>query len=125
MKLQLKLNMPDAEQEAVWLNDYIAEQEIDALETEVLETSPEKGTMDGGIFTGIIGLAITETVKGVVASVFDILFRHFDGKRAEFELTGECPENGKKFSLKFDNTTKAKRNEAIKEFDLLYEKICG
>lgn len=125
MNIQLKLNLPDAEQEAVWLNDFIMEHNIDGLKTKVLETTPEKGTMDGGILTGALALILTETIKKGVSSVFDVLFKHFDGKRAAFELTAECPDNGKKFTLKFDNTTKAKRDEIKEEFDSLYQEICG
>ena len=125
MNFKLKLDIPGAEQEAIWLNDYINEHDIDGLETKVLETSPEKGTMDGGIFTGLLGLVVAETVKKVISSLIDILFKQFDGKRAEFELTGECPDSGKKFTLKFNNASETKRDKIQREFERRYMDICN
>ena len=125
MNFKLKLDIPDAEQEAVWLNDFIKEHEVEGLQTEVMETTPGEGTMGGGILTGVLGLVITETVKKAIESVFEIVFKHFDGKRAAFEMEGECPDSGKKITLKFDNTSAAKRDEIQKEFERLYENICG
>lgn len=125
MKLQLKLNLPDAEQEAVWLNDSIQEEDLEGLQSDVIETTPEEGTMDGGIFTGALALVVSEAITKTIGGLFDSIFKHFDGKRAEFEMEAECPNSGKKFILKFDNTTQKNREEAILEFNRLFKGFCG
>lgn len=38
---------------------------------------------------------------------------------------GECPDSGKKFTLKFDNITKEQQQDAILQFNEHYEAICG
>lgn len=81
MKLQLKLNMPNAEQEAVWLNDRIQEYEIDGLKTEVEEAPVARGTMGAGILLGALTLVMEESIKKVIERVFDATFSHFDGKK--------------------------------------------
>jgi hypothetical protein len=124
MNFQLNLHLPDAEQEAVWLNDSIKEEDFNGLQTNVVETTPESDTMDGGIFTGVLALIVTESITQTIEKLFDFVFKHFDGKRAAFELEGECPNNGKKFALKFETTTKKGREKAIEEFNQLFETFC-
>jgi hypothetical protein len=63
MNFELKLDMYNAEQEAVWLNDFIREHDVEGLETEVKRSEPEAGTMDGGsllpILEGVASGALT------------------------------------------------------------------
>lgn len=125
MKLQLKLNMPNADQEAVWLNDRIKEYDIDGLKTEVEEAPTERGVMSGGLLLGALTLVMEESIKKIIEKVFDVTFNHFDGKKAAFELSGECSNSGKKFTLKFENITKEQQQKAIKEFNEHYKAICG
>jgi len=81
--------------------------------------------MDGGILTSALSLIIAESLIGqTIEKIFDFVFKHFDGKRAAFELEGECPNNGKKFVLKFENTTKKGREKAIEEFNQLFDSFC-
>ena len=125
MQIKLKLNMPDAVQEAVWLNDFINEHDIDGMDSSVIEAEPERGTMDGGTLTAALMLVLySEAIKQTIGSLFDAIFHHFDGKDADFELSGECPDSGKKFSIKYEKASYKKRKEAQLEFDVLYATMC-
>lgn len=118
--------MPDGAQEAVWLNDFINESDIDGMDSAVMESEPERGTMDGGTLADALMLVVySEAIKKTIESLFDAVFKHFDGKYADFELSGECPDSGKKFSIKYKKTSYKKRKEAQLEFDALYANICG
>ena len=48
MNFELELKMDDAEQETVYLNDFIEAHDIQGLQTEVAETEVLEGTMAGG-----------------------------------------------------------------------------
>ncbi len=124
MNLTLKLDLQDAEQETVWLNDRLHETPIEGLDSQVAESPAQRGTMDGGLLTNLLLLAAGAAVEKIVESLMDLIFRHFDGKRAKFELTGECPKTGKQFSLSFDNISARNREKAMAEFNQLYAKFC-
>ncbi len=125
MNFELKLDMPDPEQEAVWLQDYLDEQELDGIRSKVKESSPEAGTMDGGVLLGILVGAISGMLGQRLDVLFQKLWKHFDGKRAAFELTGKCPDSEQEFTLKFNNSSKKTRDEAIAEFKERMKQICG
>lgn len=125
MKFELKLDMYNAEQEAVWLNDFIREHDVDDLKTRVKEKSPEAGTMDGGILEPtLIGIA-SGVVTNRIQWLFKKLWQHFDGKVASFEFSAECSKSGKKFSMKFDYNTEEQRDAAEVEFERRYKELCG
>lgn len=118
--------MPDAVQEATWLNNFINEHDIEGVDTSVIESEPEKGTMDGGTLTDALMLVLaSEAIKQTISKLFDAIINHFDGKKADFELSGECPDSGKKFSIKYEKSSYKKRQEAQLEFEALYANICG
>lgn len=125
MNLTLKLDLPDAEQEAVWLNDRLHETPIDGLDSRVVENHAERGTMSGGMLANLLALVASAAAGKVVESLVDLIFRHFDGKRAHFELSGECPGSGKKFTLTFDNLAARNREKAMAEFHQLYADFCN
>ena len=124
MKFELILEMDDAEQEAVWLQDYLQEQRISGLETVVKASVPEEGSMDGGIYEGVISGLLSGGVLLGIEAFFKAVWQHFDGKRARFVLEGECPKGGKRFKMEFDNASEMERMAAQKEFSKHFKKIC-
>lgn len=124
MNFELKLDVPDADQEAVWLNDRLIEEDIETFDSKVVESEAEAGTMDGGVLTGVLAMVISTAVKEGVSRLFDTIFQHFDGKKAAFELNGECPDSGKKFTMRFDNVNEEGRDKAMIEFNSRYEEFC-
>jgi hypothetical protein len=125
MKFELKLDMYNAEQEAVWLNNFIREHDVDDLETEVKRSEPEVGTMDGGswlpILEGVTAGVATEAIKWLIGKVY----QHFNGKKGSLEFTANCPKNGKSFTMTLETGNEKKRDEAQAEFDRRYEEMCG
>ena len=94
MKIELKLNMSNAIQEAVWLNNFINEHDIDGMDSSVIESEPVRGAMDGGTLTAALMLVLySETIKQTVGSLFDAIFKHFDGKNAQllFQPSHQVP----------------------------------
>jgi hypothetical protein len=125
MKFELKLDMYNAEQEAVWLNDFIREHDVDDLETEVKRSEPEVGAQDGGILLPIlIGIAsnvATEGIKWLIGKVF----QHFNGKKGSLEFSANCPKNGKSFTIRLETGNEKERDAALAEFDRRYLEMCG
>jgi len=125
MELTIKLNVPNQEQEAEWLKNYFIEHNEPNINVTLLEKPVLEGTLDGGIFSGLLNLSITEGVKASIGLFFGIMLKYFDGRVAEFELSGKCPDNGKEFVLKFKNTTQNSREKMQEEFNKMYSSICN
>lgn len=125
MKFTLKLDLPDAEQEAVWLQEYLEQEAIPGLESEIVKQQPADGTMAAELLTELIKLAATTAVGEVMKSVISLVFDHFKGKKAKLELSGQCPDNGQQFKLSFETGGEKERAAAIAEFNALMAELCG
>jgi hypothetical protein len=124
MKFILTLNLPEAEQEAVWLQEHLQERRLQDLQSEVLVSTPISGSMSGGLITNMLQLiaptAVSESIKGFIG----FLFEHFKGKGAKLELSGTCPETGRELKLSFDTKNGKDRDQAIAEFERTYNALC-
>lgn len=125
MEFTLKLDLPDAEQEAIWLQEYLEEEAIPGLESEVVKQPQTRGTMSGEIWTELLKLAATTAVGEVMKSLITTIFDHFKGKKAKVELVGQCPNNGQQFKLVFETSGEKQRIAAIAEFNSLMIEFCG
>ena len=127
MRLTLSLDLPNAAQEAVWLNSRLNQTDIPGLESHaVVEQPAQPGTMDGGLVLGALAMAVTTVVvEKVVDKLLALLERQFDGKRADFVLTAECPGSGQTFSLTFNHTKARERAALVEEFKALQAQFCS
>lgn len=125
MEFILKLDLPDAEQEAVWLQDYLQEVAIPGLESQIVKQRQSSGTMSGEIWTELIKLAATTAAGKVIELAITAIYEHFKGKKATLELSGQCPDNGQPFKLTFETGDPAARAAAIAEYHQLVAELCG
>jgi hypothetical protein len=124
MKFELKLDMYNADQEAVWLNDFLHEHDLEDMETHVKEAPPEPGTLDGGILLpALVGIAsgiISVRIEWLISKIW----QHFAGKKGTIEFSATCPDNGQSFNLSFELGSEKERDEAQAEFKRRYETFC-
>ena len=125
MEFILKLDLPDAEQEAIWLQDYLQEVAIPGLESQIVKQAPEPDSMSGEIWTELITLVATAGVGKVIELAITAMYEHFKGKKATLELSGQCPGNGQAFKLTFETSGPAARAAAIAEYHQLVAELCG
>lgn len=125
MQFTLKLDLPDAEQEAVWLQDYLREAAIPGLESELVKRPQASGAMSGEIWTELISLVATAAAGKVIELAIAAVYEHFKGKKATLELSGQCPDNGQQFKLTFETNGPAARAAAIAEYRQLMAELCG
>lgn len=125
MQFTLVLDMPDAEQEAVWLQARIHEDDIPGLRAEVVKVPVKPGAMSGNTMTEILNLAATTAVVEGIKSLIGLLFNHFKGKPVKLELTGICPDTGRQLKLSFDTSGEKSRDAAIAEFERNFNALCG
>jgi len=120
MRFEIQLDMFNAEQEAVWLSDYIKEHEQEDVEIEVKESAPEAGTLDGGILLpALSGIATTR-----IEWLFSKIWQHFSGKKGKIEFKATCPNNGQSFTMSFELENEQERDEAQAEFKRRYASFC-
>lgn len=125
MQFLLTLDLPDAQQEAQWLQARILDEPIAGLESEIVKSRPADGAMSGEFWTEVLKLAATTAVAESIKSLITLVFSHFKGKAAKLELAGKCPDNGQELKLVFDTSRPSSREEAIAEFQRLYADLCG
>ena len=125
MEFILKLDLPDAEQEAVWLQDYLQEVAIPGLESQIVKQAPEPDSMSGEIWTELITLVATAGVGKVIELAITAMYEHFKGKKATLELSGQCPDNGQQFKMTFETNGPAAQAAAIAEYHQLVAELCG
>lgn len=125
MKFELELNMYNADQEAVWLNDFIQGHELDDLETHVKEAEPEPGTLDGGVLLpALVGVA-TGIVAKRIEWLIGKIWQHFGGKKGKIDFKATCPNNGQSFTMSFELESEKERDEAQAEFKRRYATFCN
>lgn len=124
MNFELKLIMSNAEQEAVWLNDFIREHEPEDLETRVKEAEAEAGTLSAGVLLPVIVGVATGLVSRRMDWLLDKIWQHFSGKKGKIDFSGTCPDNGQSFSLSFDLWGEKNRDEAQAEFKRRFDTFC-
>jgi hypothetical protein len=124
MHLEIDLQDP---QEAVWLNEWIEEHDLNGVETKVMRETPEAGSMDGGILTGIIVAALTVGATKTIEKLLDLIYNAFASRQKEvgFTLKATCPESGATFELTADKSTAKTRDQLTQEFNQRYTEICG
>jgi len=125
MEFRLTLELPEAEQEAVWLRERILDDAIDGLSVEVQTLPAAEGTMAGDLMTEVLQLTATTAVAEIIKSVIQLIFDHFQYKPAKLELAGQCPDNGNTFKMTIDTSKSKDRDVAIEEFNRLMSQFCG
>jgi len=125
MEFTLILEMPEAEQEAVWLRNRIHEDDFPNITAEVLKTPMKEGEMSGEMLTNILLIAATTSVVEGIKALISYLFEHFKGKRAKLELSGTCPDNGRQLNLSFDTSSSKARDLALAEFERAFSVLCS
>lgn len=124
MRFELKLDMYDAEQEAVWLNDFIVDHNLDDLKTEVRESEPEPGTLDGGVLVPIVIGVVSGLASKRIEWLLNKIWEHFSGKKGKIDFRATCPEGGQSFSMTFELESETARDEAQAEFKRRFETFC-
>ncbi len=128
MKLYLQLNAPDGSDEIHELHDYLREQNLKGMVTNVPQAPPVPGSMSGGAYMSIINVLLGSTVVSAgVKGLFDILKGYFDWKKqgsSEKKTAEKISEDahkmefviessdGKKLSVKL-NSFNEKEREAV------------
>ncbi len=125
MKFELKLNMSNAEQEAVWLYDYVVEHDLEDLEVDLKKEAPEAGTMADELILPIITGAVSGLIVNRIEWLFKKLWERFSHVDAEVEFSAMCPHNGQSFKMTFQVKSEKKRNEAQAEFQRRFQELCG
>ncbi|MEM1000325.1 MAG: hypothetical protein AAGN35_24945 [Bacteroidota bacterium] len=129
MTFELKLDMYNAEQEAVWLNDFIREHDLDDLETKVKESElekredgliPQSGEVLEAVIIGVASGIVTNRIEWLIKKIW----QHFSGKKGKIEFSAECPKNGKSLTMTFELGSEKNRDEAQAEFDRRYQELC-
>lgn len=125
MKFEIKLDMYNGEQEAVWLNDFIHEHQPEDLELQVKESAPEAGTLDGGVLLPALIGVVTGLVSTRMEWLFSKIWQHFAGKKGRIDFKANCPKNGQSFTMSFELESESERDEAQAEFKRRYETFCN
>lgn len=125
MKFELELDMYNAEQEAVWLNDFLHEHELEDMEMQVKESAPEPGTLDGGVLLPALMGVVSGIVSLRIEWLISKIWQHFAGKKGRIDFKATCPDNGQSFSMSFELETENERDEAQAEFRRRYESFCN
>jgi hypothetical protein len=124
MNFVLTLNLPDAEQETVWLKERLRETSLEEMQIDLIKKDHRTGTMSGGMITNMLQLVVSSTITEGVKNVITFLFEHFKGKNAKLELSGKCPDTGREIKLSFETKNEKDRDQAIEEFERTYLKLC-
>jgi len=121
MKLELKLNSVNAEEEIIELNDYIKEHNLKGLISKVLTKEPEKNSMSVNEYMPIIQLVLGSTVVAAgVKGLFDIIKSYFELKKQKISSNVDMEKNSaEKSKIEFQIETKAgkKINLKFNSFD--------
>lgn len=125
MNFEIKLNMDNAEQEAVWFHDLLQEHQLMDLDIGLKTKAPEAGTMAGEILLPIITGAISGLVTNRVEWLFRKIWERFSDQDAEIEFSATCPQNGQSFTMKFNTKSEKKRDAAQAEFQRRFQEMCG
>jgi hypothetical protein len=79
LKIELKLNTENADNEIIQLYDFINEHSIKGIKSKVAEIEPELGTMGAGDYMPIIQMILGSTVVAAgVKGLFEIIKNYFD-----------------------------------------------
>lgn len=126
MEIQLKVNMENSIQETVNLQKFFKAHQIEGVTAKIMEKPAKKGEMTGSGLTDIITLCISSGIMAtVVTSIFTVIQKYIVNKKGEIELSFQCPDNGKKFSQKFNYNSQRERDEIKSEFEKRFKSACG
>lgn len=125
MQIQIKIDAENAAQEAVWLQEYIAEHNLEGVDTEIQKETPEEGTMDGGVLSGIVIAAITAGATLTIEKLLELVFEHLKRKPVSFKLTAKYPDKGMEMEIQVENSRAADREKIIEEFKRYDQEING
>lgn len=138
MKLELVLNTENAADEITVLNEYIGEQNLDGMMTQVVEREPQPGEMSIGDYMPIIQFVLgAPVVVAGVKGLFDIIKNYHalkieqikadtEIKKAEIEQNAITlnveTEDGKKESVTFSSFNNEERERFFKIVDKVFRK---
>lgn len=124
MEINLKVKMENGENEAVNLHKFIKAHNIQGISSKVKEKPAKKGQMGGGL-TDIVSLTVSSGIMAtVVTSLFAVIQKFIAARKGEIELSFQCPNNGKKFSQKFNYKSTKERDEIQAAFEKKYKNAC-
>lgn len=125
MKFELTLDMYNAEQEAVWLQDFVQGHNPEDLQLTVKESDPESGTLSGGILLPALVGVVSGIASKRIEWLLNRVWEHFSGKKGRVDFNATCPENGQSFAMTFTLGSEEERDEATAEFKRRFESFCN
>lgn len=138
MKIEIKLNTKNADEEITSLNDFISEHNIKGLSNKIAISEPEHGSMSVGDLMPIIQMILGSTVVAAgVKVIFDIIKNYFDLRKQKITSQSELDKNkieqnkiefivetkeGEKVNLKFSSFNETERKQFFETIDKVFNK---
>ncbi len=136
MKIEIKLNTKDSDEEISILNDFISEQNLKGLINKIAVSEPKHGSMSVGDLMPIIQIILGSTVvAAVVKGLFDIIKNYFDLRKQKIISQSEIEKNkieqhkieivletkeGEKVNLKFSSFNETERKHFFETVDKVF-----
>lgn len=133
MKIELKLNTENANDEINEFNYFICEQNLKGMRFKVLQKEPEPETMSLGDILPIIEIVLgSSVVAASVKGLFDVIKNYFDMRKEKISKINELEKAkieqhkiefsietnaGKKVNLKFSSFNENERTEFFMKVD--------
>jgi hypothetical protein len=138
MKIDLKLNTENANDEIVQLYNFINEHSIKGIKNKVAVQEPMPGSMDVGSYMPIIEMILGSSVVAAgVKGLFDIIKNYFDLRKQKFISHSDTEKNkmdqnkvefvvetkeGEKINLKFSSFNEEERKHFFDTVDKVFSK---